>query len=81
MELSIVIPAYNERERLPPTLARLTAFLAARHHEIVVVDDGSTDGTAALVEELALPHVRLIRVHPNRGKGHAVVHEMHHMNH
>ena len=44
--LTIVIPAYDEAVRLPETLARLDAYFAGRDTEIVVVDDGSTDGTA-----------------------------------
>jgi glycosyltransferase involved in cell wall biosynthesis len=76
-DLSIVIPAYNEEQRITPTLDRLHAFLAggARTYEIVVVDDGSADGTADLVEKLALeriPHLRVVRSTPNRGKGAAV---------
>jgi dolichyl-phosphate beta-glucosyltransferase len=75
-DLSIVIPAYNEELRITPTLERLHAFLAAgsRSYEFVVVDDGSTDGTADLVERLALriPHLRVVRSRPNRGKGAAV---------
>ncbi len=56
MELSVVIPAYNEARRLPATVAAVTGWLAARHpdSELVIVDDGSTDDTrrvlAALVE-------------------------------
>jgi len=76
-DLSIVIPAYNEEQRITPTLDRLHAFLASgtKSYEIVVVDDGSTDGTADLVERLALeriPHLRVVRSTPNRGKGAAV---------
>jgi dolichyl-phosphate beta-glucosyltransferase len=76
-DLSIVIPAYNEELRITPTLERVDAFLAAsdRSYEIVVVDDGSVDGTAALVEKLAaerFPMLRLVRCHPNKGKGAAV---------
>jgi len=74
--LSVVIPAFNEELRLQPTLERLHAFLAPRpmSYELVVVDDGSTDGTVALVERLAhtIPHLRVIATRPNRGKGHAV---------
>jgi glycosyltransferase involved in cell wall biosynthesis len=72
--LSIVIPAYNEAARLPDTLARLDAYFAGREPEIVVVDDGSSDGTAELARRgvpgrtpptvLAFPE--------NRGKGAAV---------
>ncbi len=72
--LSIVIPAYNEAERLPATLAQLASFLSGEDYaaEIVVVDDGSTDGTAAVVADAAAaPPVQLIAA-PHRGKGAAV---------
>jgi dolichyl-phosphate beta-glucosyltransferase len=76
VDLSIVIPAYNEELRITPTLERLHGFLSSRpgSYEIVVVDDGSADGTAALVERLAerLPGLRCVRSTPNRGKGSAV---------
>lgn len=75
-DLSIVIPAYNEAQRITPTLDNLSAFLAtgSRSYEIVVVDDGSKDGTADLVEQLAerIPNLRVIRSTPNKGKGAAV---------
>jgi glycosyltransferase involved in cell wall biosynthesis len=75
-DLSIVIPAFNEALRITPTLDRLHAFLAtgSRSYEIVVVDDGSTDGTADLIDQLAerIPNLRVIRSSPNRGKGAAV---------
>jgi len=47
-DLSVVIPAYNEARRLPPTLERVRAYLGGGPlaHEIVVVDDGSRDSTA-----------------------------------
>jgi glycosyltransferase involved in cell wall biosynthesis len=79
VDLSVVIPAYNEAQRLRPTLERLHAFLGrlaggAVRYEILIVDDGSTDGTADVVETLAasIPHLRVIRSRPNRGKGAAV---------
>ncbi|MBI4423688.1 MAG: glycosyltransferase family 2 protein [Elusimicrobia bacterium] len=76
MRLSVVIPAYNERERLPRTLDRVAAFLTARGEpfEILVVDDGSSDGTAELVRERAraLPQLGLVSYPENRGKGFAV---------
>jgi dolichyl-phosphate beta-glucosyltransferase len=77
MQLSLVVPAYNERERLSPTLELLSAHLArSGHHdaEVIVVDDGSTDGTADLVRERALrwPDLRLIQLPTNQGKGAAV---------
>jgi dolichyl-phosphate beta-glucosyltransferase len=79
--LSIVIPAYNEERRLPPTLSAVRAYLDARAFpdaEILVVDDGSRDGTAALVEAVAREDARvhLLRNPGNRGKGYSVRHGM-----
>lgn len=73
-ELSVVIPAYNEARRLGPTLDRVAAYLAARGvgHEIVVVDDGSTDTTAELVRAHPAPGLRLVEQGVNRGKGAAL---------
>jgi dolichyl-phosphate beta-glucosyltransferase len=73
LSLSVVIPAYNEARRLPATLVRVREHLAARGltHEIVVVDDGSADDTAA-VARAAGDAVRVLRHEPNRGKGYAV---------
>jgi dolichyl-phosphate beta-glucosyltransferase len=74
--LSFVIPAYNEERRIVSTLLSVTTYLRARRipSEIVVVDDGSFDGTARLVEEFAREHpeVRLLRKERNLGKGAAV---------
>jgi dolichyl-phosphate beta-glucosyltransferase len=75
--LSIVIPAFNEERRLPETLDRILEWLNGQSltfREVIVVDDGSSDGTAALVEEYAGTHpmVRLLRNPGNRGKGYAV---------
>jgi dolichyl-phosphate beta-glucosyltransferase len=72
--LSVVIPAYNEAARLPRTLARLDAYLgtASPDHEIVVVDDGSTDDTAGVARRSGLASLTVIGYEPNRGKGHAV---------
>lgn len=72
--LSIVIPAYNEEKRLPATLDRIAAWVASAPlpvGEILVVDDGSRDATAALVERRG-GMVRLVRNPGNRGKGYAV---------
>jgi len=76
-----VIPAYNEEKRLPPTLDALAAWLASGvlpNSEILVVDDGSRDATAAMVETFsaAHPNVRLLRNPGNRGKGYSVRHGM-----
>lgn len=76
MELSLIIPAFNEAQRIEPPLRRAHQFLAARpaSFEIIVVDDGSTDDTVALVTALAgeLPGLRVLGSPANRGKGHAV---------
>ena len=77
VELSIVIPAYNEHERLSRSLEILCAYLARSGHrdaEVIVVDDGSTDATADLVREWSVrwPALRLHQLRPNQGKGAAV---------
>lgn len=76
-DLSVVIPAYNERHRLTPTLDALTDHLSADEPrwgswEIVVADDGSTDGTGDLVTARRDPRLRLVTGEGNRGKGHAL---------
>ena len=75
-ELSIVVPAYNEALRIPPTLARLHAFLSQQplSYEIVVVDDGSKDDTCDVVlsHKATVSNLRLVRQPVNRGKGAAV---------
>jgi len=70
-ELSVVIPAYNEARRLPRTLAALREFAARQPCpvELLVVDDGSTDGTAGVA---AARGARVLRHAPNRGKGYAL---------
>ncbi len=79
--ITIVIPAYNEESRLPATLQAVGRYLDGKSFafaEIVVVDDGSRDGTAAVVEKHALsdPRIRLLKNPGNRGKGYAVRHGM-----
>lgn len=76
LDLSIVIPAYNEAERIAPTLQQLHQYLTARpwSYEIIVVDDGSADDTASVVQSLIpiTPHLRLVHYGANKGKGYAV---------
>ena len=71
-----MIPAFNEERRLPKALERIHAYLTARQlrAEVIVVDDGSTDGTAKLVEQVRqeYPEVRLSSNGRNRGKGFSV---------
>ena len=76
MDLSVLIPAFNERSRIVGTIDRLRSFLVSRpwKHEIIVIDDGSDDGTAEVVAEAApaRPELRCLRLDRNRGKGAAV---------
>ena len=90
-QLSVIIPAYNEAARIRESLARLLAYLGALPgpSEVLVVDDGSTDRTAAIVEEFTRGGsaagtavggpadrvaVRLLRNGVNRGKGYSIKH-------
>jgi len=77
-ELSIVIPAYNEADRIDATLVQVLRFAtsAIEDFEILVVDDGSRDDTASRVEAFARSdaRVRLLRNDRNRGKGFTVRH-------
>ena len=82
-ELSIIIPSFNEQARLPPTLERIYDFLSSRDEqlrttEVIVVDDGSTDATAALAQDWIshFPNLRVVSNSRNRGKGFSVRHGM-----
>jgi glycosyltransferase involved in cell wall biosynthesis len=79
--ISIIIPAYNEEMRLPATLDGVLEYLNTRHFpssEVIVVDDGSADGTAAIAGRYGKndPRVRLLKNPGNRGKGYSVRHGM-----
>ena len=79
--LSIIIPAFNEESRLPGTIEALKRYFGTQKFdflEVVVVDDGSRDGTAALVERTAAiwPVMRLLSNPGNRGKGYSIRHGM-----
>lgn len=74
--ISIVIPAYNEKKRIEGSLAETCAYMNdfGMEYEIIVIDDGSSDGTGRIVERIAkdVRNVRLVRYDKNRGKGHAL---------
>ena len=74
--LTVIIPAYNEQARLIPLLGQVLAYLREHYpdFELIVVDDGSTDRTAAGVRAALShePRARLITYANNRGKGYAV---------
>ncbi len=76
LDLCVVVPAYQEEDRLPPLLCRLAAFCQSipLRVEVIVVDDGSTDGTAEMAERFARDFdcFRVLRLPANRGKGAAV---------
>jgi dolichyl-phosphate beta-glucosyltransferase len=74
IELSVVIPAYNEAGRLPATLHKIEAYLAtsAVRYEIVVVDDGSRDDTARIAREALGDRLTILENGRNRGKGYSV---------
>ncbi|MEO8744772.1 MAG: dolichyl-phosphate beta-glucosyltransferase [Candidatus Dormiibacterota bacterium] len=74
--LSVVIPSYNEEQRLPRTVEQVEEYLDARgdSYELILVDDGSTDGTRKVMEAAAArnPRVRIETLPHNRGKGRAL---------
>ena len=74
--LTVVLPCYNEADRLPGTLQALLAHLSAApgEVEVLVVDDGSVDATVEVADAVAAVdgRVRVLSCHPNRGKGFAV---------
>jgi len=76
MFLSVVIPAYNEAVIIERTIDTIVAYFAKKNFEfeVIVVDDGSTDETAARAHEASqrIPNVRVIRLSKNQGKGGAV---------
>ena len=78
--LSIIIPAYNEEKRLPETLALVRDWVERQQVtvEVLVVDDGSTDGTAKVVREISqrFPQLVLLENVVNRGKGSVVAQGM-----
>jgi glycosyltransferase involved in cell wall biosynthesis len=78
--LSIIIPSYNEDLRLPPSLELIAAYItrSGRETEVLVVDDGSKDQTAAVAETFRtrIPQLRVIPNGENRGKGYSVRHGM-----
>ncbi|PIR69318.1 MAG: hypothetical protein COU47_03815 [Candidatus Niyogibacteria bacterium CG10_big_fil_rev_8_21_14_0_10_46_36] len=76
MYLSIIIPAYNEEKRLPKTLRETADYLKQKsyNYEIIVVSSKSTDNTVGVVESMKkdVPHLNVINVPVNRGKGDSV---------
>ncbi len=75
-DLSIIIPAFNEEKRIGSTLISFNNYLKQKHYnyELIVADDGSTDGTVKLVTSLQkeIPALKLVKCAKNKGKGQAV---------
>ena len=72
-KLTVAVPVYNERERVGAAMKELLSTPLPVETEVIVVDDGSTDGTWEQLAQLPLPeHVRLIRHPRNKGKGAAL---------
>lgn len=78
--LTIIVPAYNEELRLPPSLELIAAYIqkSGRETEVLVVDDGSKDKTAAVADSFRarIPLLRVVPNGENRGKGYSVRHGM-----
>ncbi len=76
LDLSVIIPAYNEAERIIPTLQRINDYLrgSSFSSEILVVLDGPTDNTLGVLREVSekVPNLRILERHRNRGKGYTV---------
>ena len=80
-QLSVIIPAYNEQDRIVPTLQNTIAYLGRQSYtsELIVVSDGSSDRTARVATKFESTNqvkLSVFEYHPNRGKGYAVRHGM-----
>ena len=74
-EFSIVIPAYNEKNRILKTLNSIYEYFQNENFEIIIVDDGSNDNTTSFIEnkkESIGENIKIISYQPNKGKGYAV---------
>jgi dolichol-phosphate mannosyltransferase len=73
-KISVVLPSYNERENLAVLVPEILKVLAEldRDYEVLVVDDGSTDGTRTFIRTFGVPEVRCLRLRRNSGKSAAV---------
>lgn len=75
LKLSIVIPVYNEKENIGPLLEEVRSAFAGITHEVIVVDDGSTDGTQEKLAECssAMPSLKCVLFQDNRGQSAAML--------
>jgi glycosyltransferase involved in cell wall biosynthesis len=71
--VSIIVPVYNESATVAAVIDRLLTIDLPADREIIVINDGSSDGTRGILDTLeGTPHVTIVHVSPNRGKGHAI---------
>jgi len=68
MRLSVVIPVYNEKDNIEPMLKEVTEALKGIQHEVIFVDDGSSDGTPDIINEQSKKNVRLVQFQRNFGQ-------------
>lgn len=74
MKVSVLVPAYNEAENIPLLIEEFDRFLRERKdYEVIVIDDGSRDGTCERLEQLARPYLRATRHRRNLGKTQAII--------
>ena len=76
--LSIIIPAYNEQNRISKTLYKLNSYFEGKEYEIIIVNDGSNDKTVEIVQNIGLDNVVLVNNPGNKGKGYSVRNGMYH---
>jgi glycosyltransferase involved in cell wall biosynthesis len=70
--ISVVVPAFNELATIQTLIGRLKEALVGLRFEVIIVDDGSNDGTSSLIGQFAADHVRIFRHEKNQGKGAAL---------
>lgn len=70
MKLSVIIPVYNEQKTIKEVISKV---LLQKIHEVIVVNDGSTDRTKKILEMIKSPRVKTLHYQENRGKGYAVI--------
>ncbi|OGD36507.1 MAG: glycosyl transferase [Candidatus Aminicenantes bacterium RBG_19FT_COMBO_58_17] len=72
MKLSIVVPVFNERPTIAEIIRRVRVVDVGMDKEIIVVDDGSTDGTREILQAMVLPELKVVLQERNQGKGAAL---------